>query len=459
MKAMKEAEINGIATDANLASNAQVFIDNRPGGFAQPIAWVADKIRQASNSQSIGFGGKLALKSFVPFTSIIGSIGEYMIDVTPGIGLARAYIAKDGLGEKGSRMRDEQMSRAYFGTMSFLGLAALAAKAYEDDDEEPFFEVSGGGYNNSNMYTRNDMKNASLPPYSFRVGGVVMDYRNIVPLAIPMAIIGNYMETHKMTGGKGEVFDDMMSRLTIAYANSANLIMDSSVLTSVKELTEAIFGQVDGRGSQYDPNTVSDSSLNKTLQRIGKTSIRSVGGTIMRPLPQNLNLFRQVTKIFDANSYSAGDAKNALLYAAGLSQIAGQPKVDVFGEQAKSYPGETVIPYTHWLGLRGSDARWQFLDKYNAYPGKIQNRPMKIGRDMRPLTDEELYQHQVTTGQEFNKLIIKYMKGRGKLEDKILTYSGRSQSMHKTNISKMWSAAQAKSKLKNKKSWRNTVID
>jgi len=31
--------------------------------------------------------------------------------------------------------------------------------------------------------------------------------------------------------------------------------------------------------------------------------------------------------------------------------------------------------------------------------------------------------------------------------------------MHKTNISKMWSAAQAKSKLKNKKSWRNTVID
>ena len=459
MKAMKEAEINGIATDANLASNAQVFIDNRPGGFAQPIAWVADKIRQASNSQSIGFGGKLALKSFVPFTSIIGSIGEYMIDVTPGIGLARAYIAKDGLGEKGSRMRDEQMSRAYFGTMSFLGLAALAAKAYEDDDEEPFFEVSGGGYNNSNMYTRNDMKNASLPPYSFRVGGVVMDYRNIVPLAIPMAIIGNYMETHKMTGGKGEVFDDMMSRLTIAYANSANLIMDSSVLTSVKELTEAIFGQVDGRGSQYDPNTVSDSSLNKTLQRIGKTSIRSVGGTIMRPLPQNLNLFRQVTKIFDANSYSAGDAKNALLYAAGLSQIAGQPKVDVFGEQAKSFPGETVIPYTHWLGLRGSDARWQFLDKYNAYPGKIQNRPMKIGRDMRPLTDEELYQHQVTTGQEFNKLIIKYMKGRGKLEDKILTYSGRSQSMHKTNISKMWSAAQAKSKLKNKKSWRNTVID
>ena len=78
---------------------------------------------------------------------------------------------------------------------------------------------------------------------------------------------------------------------------------------------------------------------------------------------------------------------------------------------------------------------------------------------MRTLTDDELYQHQITTGQEFNKLITKYMKGRGRLEDKILTYSGRSQSMHKMNISKMWTAAQAKSKLKNKKSWRNTIID
>ena len=455
LKAMKEAEIKGISLDANLASNAQVFIDNRPGSAMQPVAWVADKIRQASNSPSAGFGGQLVLKSFVPFTSIIGSIGEYMIDVAPGIGIARAYLANDGLGEKGTRMRDEQMSRAYFGTMSFMGLAALAAMAYEDDDDDPFFEVSGGGYNNSNQYTRNDMKNAPLPPYTVKVGDMMMDYRNIIPLSIPLAIIGNYMETHKMTGGKGEVFDDMMARLTVAYANSANLIMDSSVLTSVKELTDAIFGQVTGRGSQFDPNAVDDSSLSKTIDRIGKTSIRSIGGTLLRPMPQNLNLFRQVTKIFDATSYSAGDAKNALLYAAGLSQIAGQPKIDIFGDNAKSYPGETVIPYTHWLNIRGNDSRWQFIDKYNAYPGKIQNRPMRIGNEMRTLTDDELYQHQKTTGQEFSAMLTRYIAGKGRMEDRILTVSGRSQSMHKMAIQKMWTAAQAKSKLKNMNTWRN----
>ena len=172
-------------------------------------------------------------------------------------------------------------------------------------------------------------------------------------------------------------------------------------------------------------------------------------------MPQNLNLFRQVTKIFDATSYSAGDAKNALLYAAGLSQIAGQPKIDIFGDNAKSYPGETVIPYTHWLNIRGNDSRWQFIDKYNAYPGKIQNRPMRIGNEMRTLTDDELYQHQKTTGQEFSAMLTRYIAGKGRMEDRILTVSGRSQSMHKMAIQKMWTAAQAKSKLKNMNTWRN----
>ena len=461
MKALKEAEIKGISIDAGLASDAQVFIDQRAGGkfLTHPIANIANWIRQQSNDPDRSFAAKVVMKSFVPFTSIIGSIGEYMIDVTPGIGLARAYIADDGLGDKGTRMRDEQLSRAYFGTMSFMGLAALAAMAYEDDDDDPFFEVSGGGYNNSNQYTRSDMKNAPLPPYTVRVGRMTMDYRNIIPLSIPLAIIGNYMETLKMTGGKGEVFDDMLARTTIAYANSANLIMDSSVLTSIKDMTEAVTSNFTGRGTQYDANKVGPSDSQKGLERIMKSGIRSVGGTLLRPLPWNANLFKQATKILDANSYSAGDVKNSLLYAAGLSQVFGQPKIDSFGEEAKSYPGETVIPYTHWRGLRGEDPRWAYLDKYNAYPGKIQNRPQRIGRDLRILEPEELYQHQKSTGEFFSIMITKYMNGRGKQDDRIKTYTGKSQSTHKKTIAKLWAAAQAKSRLKNRKAWKKTVID
>ena len=461
MKALKEAEIKGISIDAGLASDAQVFIDQRAGGkfLTHPIANVANWIRQQSNDPGRSFAAKVAIKSFVPFTSIIGSIGEYMIDVTPGIGLARAYIADDGLGDKGTRMRDEQLSRAYFGTMSFMGLAALAAMAYEDDDDDPFFEVSGGGYNNGNQYTRSDMKNAPLPPYTVRVGRMTMDYRNIIPLSIPLAIIGNYMETLKMTGGKGEVFDDMLFRTLIAYGNSANLIMDSSVLTSIKDMTEAVTSNFTGRGTQYDANQVGPSDSQKGFERIMKSGIRSVGGTLLRPLPQNANLFKQATKILDANSYSAGDVKNSLLYAAGLSQIFGQPKIDSFGEEAKSYPGETVIPYTHWLGLRGEDPRWAFLDKHNAYPGKIQNRPIRIGRNLRVLEPEELYQHQKSTGEFFSKMLTKYMNGAGKRDRDVLTYTGKSKSIQKIIIGRMWAGAQAKSRYKNKKIWKNTVID
>lgn len=454
LMSLKEAELNGITADAELASNAQVFIDNRPGKWYNPISLVANYIRTLSNDPNSGFLGQLALKSFVPFTSIIGSIGEYMIDITPGVGMYRAYKAPEGLGPIGSRMREEQLSRAYFGTMSFLTLAALAAYAYEDDEDDPFFQVTGGGFNNPNQYTRNEMKNAPVPPYSIKIGNFIMDYRNIIPLSIPLSIIGNYFETFKATGGKGEVFDDMVSRISITVKNFPQLIMDSSVMTSVKELTEALFGAIEEKGATYDPNVAGKSSVEKWRDRNVKNIIRSVGGTVMRPAPQNLNLVRQVTKFFDPTSYSAGDIRNSFLYAAGLSRVLdGQPRIDAFGEKAKSYPGETVIPYTHWFNIRGNDPRWQFIDKYNAYPGKIQNRGMKIGNQFRELEPDELYQHQLTTGQEFSKMLEKYIKTAG--EDRIITTSGRSESKHKRNIQKMWRAAQSKSKIKNMKTWKS----
>jgi len=455
LAAIKEMEINGISLDANLASNAQVFIDKRQGA-AHPVASVANFIRQFSNSESRAFGTKLALKSFVPFTSIIGSIGEYMIDTTPGIGLARAYMAEEGLGKKGTRMRDEQLSRAYFGTMSFLALAAIALV---DDEDDPVFRVSGGGFNNPNQYTRNDMKNAELPPYSIQIKKpsgeyMTMDYRNIIPLAIPLALIGNYSETFKSTGGEGEVFDNFMSRFWVMASNSAFLLSDSSVLTSTRELLEAISGAFGtGMGSQFDKNMVTDQDIEKSVNRLSTTTIRSIGGTIGRVMPQNLNLFRQVVKIMDPTSYSAGDAKNALLYAAGLSQIAGQPRIDVFGEPAKSFPGETVIPYTHWLNIRGEDPLWQFIDKYNAYPSRVQNRPMRIGSMMRELTDDELYNHTITTGKEFKRLLTNYVNGRGKQLDRVTVKRGQSASMHRDNIKKLWRSAQNKSKLINRRSW------
>ena len=56
-------------------------------------------------------------------------------------------------------------------------------------------------------------------------------------------------------------------------------------------------------------------------------------------------------------------------------------------------------------------------------------------------------------------MLVRYMNGRGKKDDKILTHTGKSQSIHKKAIAKMWTAAQAKSKLKNQKVWRQTILD
>jgi hypothetical protein len=171
-------------------------------------------------------------------------------------------------------------------------------------------------------------------------------------------------------------------------------------------------------------------------------------------MPQNANLFRQATKIYDANSYSAGDVKNALIYASGLYQIpgVGQPKIDVFGENAKSYPGETVIPYTHWMDLRGKDSRWAFIDKHNAYPGKIQNRPFYIGTEMTTLSPEQLYVHQKSTGVAFNELLRGYMSNASD-EDLVLLKRGKSSSIHRKVIMKLYTVAQNVSKANNNSKW------
>ncbi len=455
----KEAEIQGINEDANLASSAQVFIDKREG-LTHPIASAAAFIRRHSNqveNTRLGRGKQFILKAFVPFTSIIGSIGEYMIDVTPVGGLARAYIAEEGLGKKGTRMRDEQLSRGYFGLMSFLGLAALALRNGQDEDDEPFVKISGGGFNNPSQYTRNDMKNAELPPYSIQFGGKTFDYRNIMPVSVPLAIIGNYNETFRSTGGKGELFEDVLNRTWVAIMNSKDLLIDQSVLTSVRDLLDAIGGVAgSGRGVQFDPNTVFSQDVTKRMERFSLQTVRSLGSMAARPLPQNLNLFRQITKIYDATSYSASDIEGSLAYAFGLSQIAGKPRIDIFGERAKSFPGETVIPYTHWLGLRGTDPRWQFIDKYNAYPGKIRNKAFKIGSQYRELTDDEMYQHQITTGQEFSKLLRKYMAKNP--EEKIILKQGQSSSTVRNVIKRLWTIAQNKSFAKNKNSWKKTEL-
>ena len=67
-----------------------------------------------------------------------------------------------------------------------------------------------------------------------------------------------------------------------------------------------------------------------------------------------------------------------------------------------------------------------------------------------------MYQHQITTGQEFSKLLRKYMAKNP--EEKIILKQGQSSSTVRNVIKRLWTIAQNKSFAKNKNSWKKTEL-
>jgi len=169
-------------------ARSNIFTDDRSG----MIATLASGLGQIANS-SVAAG--LIVKPFVPFTKIVGNVTEYMLDHTPIYGFFRANgksisaikklfnpnFETAQMGERGSRAYEEQMGRAWFGTIAFGTMLAMAL----GNDEDDFLEISGG-YEEEIMRGKTGRENV-LPPYNIRLGKFKISYLNIPVLAVPLA--------------------------------------------------------------------------------------------------------------------------------------------------------------------------------------------------------------------------------------------------------------------------------
>jgi hypothetical protein len=93
--------------------------------------------------------------------------------------------------------------------------------------------------------------------------------------------------------------------------------------------------------------------------------------------------------------------------------------VDQLGDVVKTYPGENLLPYTHWLNIKGKDERWKFLSKYNAIPGKAANRKFQVetkgGIEPRMLDEDELYDYADRAGTLFSNAVVAYKEDTEKV--------------------------------------------
>lgn len=427
--------------EAERLARSNIFTDDRSG----LIATVANAIgRVANSSQMAG----MIIKPFVPFTKVVGNVAEYMIDHTPYYGFMRANgwgvtgIAKrisgkdfmtSRMGEKGSRLYEEQMGRAWFGTMAFsLGLMMLIGK-----DDEDSVEISGG-YKQEG-FKKKGRENV-MPPYTLRIGNFKIPYKNIPGLAIPLSLIGNINDALKAGQGEGEIVDRLNAALLFdATYNSVFMIKDMSFLDGVQRFTEIA-------------SDIASTDRNK-LEQVGEGVVRSYVGFMSRALPENNNAIQQIWKIFDPTAYSQNDIKGMLGYASGLQHFLNRPVLDQLGDEVKTYPGETLMPYTHWLNLKGNDPRWQFLAKNNAIPNKIYNHVVQIetkkGIDKRNFEPDELFDYTKRAGKLFSESLVEYMKDKEKTAQREKEFIERDKGNGETerisgvreDVEKLWADA------------------
>lgn len=392
----ERAEIDQLA-------RSNIFTDDR-GGL---IAHAAYSMGVLANKNPIS---KAVVKPFVPFTKIVGNVTEYMLDYVPVYGQLRAHgwsptsiykkltkadMMTAQMGEPGTKAYYEQMGRAWLGTTTFLFAMMLGL----GNDEDDFIQITGG--RNEEGWQKAGRQNVT-PNYTLRMGDVTIPYMNVPSLAIPLGVIGNLNDRLETDMSEGELSERLTASLLLnGVFDTVTMTKDMSIVQGVSALTKLV----------TDVLTADESRWNKIGEEVAKRYL----GFASKPLPQNVNLIKQIEKFFDPTSYSRKDIKEILSYSAGIEHFfdINKPSIDQLGDVVETYPGETLLPYTHWFGLKGGDERWKFLSKHNAIPAKIFNTQKNIettdGFEKRRMTSEEFHDYTKLAGEKYSNYLRKYM--------------------------------------------------
>lgn len=379
---------------------------------------------------------RIAAMPIIPFVNIVGNVFEFMLDATPGYGIARAYgYSPSGIvnrlmdysnnkisakqmvsidyfnentaqtGAAGSIAREKQLGRAWFGTVAFALLAQLFLPDYEDDDPT------------DNLYRITGSKNTgdkANPPYTIWINGTPINYINIPVLAVPLSILGNYSDAS--FGNARLSPEDRESRLALALAaasRSTSIVFDMSFMEGVSKLFAFAADVTEQERFKKEGVSLVDSS--DKMDYTYKLLTEYYGGLITKPMLQNSTLVTQVEKIFDPFTYTRQDVEGMLLYQAGIQrfQWTGNEvrSQDIFGRETLSLPGDGMVAIDHYAGLVKQSPDWDFLHRYGAEMQGPTN-PMTWfdtpkGEEARYYTAKEMYAVRAIAGKELSDYCTK----------------------------------------------------
>jgi hypothetical protein len=324
-------------------SSQSIFTGER-GGAISHLADFIGRIASGANPR-LKTAWTLGVKiPFIPFTKIVGNVGDYMLDHTP-YGILRAFnlggtglVQRAGnlissgsmddmktsqMGQMGSKQFEEQLARGISGTAILVIAAAL-----QGDDRKDDFYITGGFGDDEEKYS------------IYSNGKRMMTYKNIAHLAIPLGLIGNASEASKYAS---EPNQSQSERIALATLVTMSMMKEQSFLKGVKDLTTMVSDVV---GDARDTKSAGKTTA-RAFERLGTKYGEVATGTLVT----NNALLEQIEKIIDPRKMSKETVSASLLYLSGLQRplsMAGvegpaYPILDIFGREVKLDPDMLVF--------------------------------------------------------------------------------------------------------------------
>jgi len=374
----------------------------------------------------IDVGLKEFFRAIVPFTNIVGNMGDAMLDTLPIYGIARANgwgataiasrlynktftLPADSktsfMGKERSFNDDlyvQQLARAVSGNLAVIALMMIAG---DDDDDLLSFtgEVPG------------------KPGESYKVkiyGKPKFDYRTFAPeLFMPIKFVQSAKEYLKQPQNKGK-YGWAMATAALATIWS---IKDMSYLDGVSTVIDNA-----SRAVQSAEQAAGDAE--KIGKAIGGATKGLFGQHISfytKPLPTNQAIVKNFEKIISPEQETSGTLKERMWYILGLQSVMGnEVKIDIMGNKVKSYPGNDILPLDSWTGLNDEDKAVNkvVMDQKikNTWPAneiRTFNEPEPESGSpytQRTLTPAEYTKVSIRAGELFVEKVTPYLTGDSK---------------------------------------------
>lgn len=294
---LRVGEILRQKRDAGLVERGVNFgreatFNQAPRGY---LGVAAKAIRDASNKFP-------PLRLFVPFTNVVANVANASLNYSP-VGAIRAVRGYGGEGAPSTtEERDALLMKGIAGSM---GLIFLLAYGMGDDDEEmPWIT----GLGPKDTAARNQLRKTGWKPNTVKIGNAYVSYLE-TPLAIPLAIVGAYIDGVRYNGLDHKAAGE---RLAKAIATVPETIVSMSFLRGLADFMDAARGR-------------------KDWGEIGSGVVAGV------TVP---NLVRQIDRTFDPTLYETSGVVGGLAgQIPGVRQTFPE-RIDVVGQPIQSAPIE-----------------------------------------------------------------------------------------------------------------------